>query len=92
MKKLLLLALVTSAQAQDGSFYGTVRDLDSGRLQIIRGSVDYPQPRETHLQAMRRISAEMAEINDRVSAEIAASNQLEELRRQTRLLKEIADK
>jgi FtsZ-binding cell division protein ZapB len=41
---------------------------------------------------MRRINAELKESNDRLSAEIAASHQLEELRRQTRLLQEIADK
>jgi hypothetical protein len=90
MKKLLLLVLLSSAQAQQ--FNGTVFDLDSGRVQVINGSVDCPQPRDTLLQTMRRINAELAESNARLSAEIAASNQLYELRRQTRLLQEIADK
>jgi hypothetical protein len=92
MKKLLLLVLLSSAQAQDGSFNGTVFDLDSGRVQVINGSVDCPQPKDTLLQTMRRINAELKESNARLSAEIAASNQLYELRRQTRLLQEIADK
>jgi 2-methylcitrate dehydratase PrpD len=93
MKKLLLLlTLATNIQAQDGSFSGTVFDLDSGRIQVINGSVDSPQPKDTLLQTMRRINAELKESNDRLSAEIAASHQLEELRRQTRLLQEIADK
>jgi hypothetical protein len=93
MKKLLLLALVTSVQAQDGSFTGTVYDLDSGRLQVISGSIDCPKQKEnTHLSTLRRINAELAESNARMSAEIAASRQLNELRRQTRLLEEIANK
>jgi 2-methylcitrate dehydratase PrpD len=93
MKKLLLLlTLATNIQAQDGSFSGTVFDLDSGRIQVINGSVDSPQPKDTLLQTMRRINAELKESNDRLSAEIAASHQLEELRRQTRLLQQIADK
>jgi 2-methylcitrate dehydratase PrpD len=93
MKKLLLLlTLATNIQAQDGSFSGTVFDLDSGRIQVINGSVDSPQPKDTLLQTMRRINAELKESNARLSAEIAASHQLEELRRQTRLLQEIADK
>jgi 2-methylcitrate dehydratase PrpD len=93
MKKLLLLlTLATNIQAQDGSFSGTVFDLDSGRIQVINGSVDSPQPKDTLLQTMRRINAELKESNDRLSAEIAASHQLEELRRQTRLLQQIAVK
>ena len=90
MKKLLLLVLLSNAQAQQ--FNGTVFDLETGRIQVINGSVDSPQPRETLLQTMRRINAELEESNARLSAEIAANNQLEELRRQTRLLQEIADK
>jgi hypothetical protein len=94
MKPLLLIVLLltTNIRAQDGSFSGTVFDLDSGRVQVINGSVDCPQPKDTLLQTMRRINAELAESNARLSAEIAASNQLYELRRQTRILQEIADK
>jgi hypothetical protein len=93
MKKLLLLPLLLSNTfAQDGSFRATVFDLDSGRTQIISGSVDCPKPKETHLSILRRINAELAESNARLSAEIAANQQLYELREQTRLLKKIADK
>ena len=94
MKPLLLIVLLltTNIRAQDGSFSGTVYDLDSGRIQIISGSVTALAPKETTLQTLRRINAELAESNARISAEIAASNQLEELRRQTRILQEIADK
>jgi hypothetical protein len=91
MKKLLLLILLSNAQAQDGSFNGTVVDLDSGRIQVISGSVEV-KPQETSLQILRRINAELAESNARISAEIAANNQLYELQEQTRLLRKIADK
>ena len=91
MKKLLLLALVTSVQAQDSSFNGTIFDLDSGRIQVISGAVDVKPKEDTYLSTLRRINAELAESNARLSAEIAANNQLYELREQTRLLRKIAD-
>ncbi len=92
MKKLLLLlALVTSVHAQDSSFNGTVFDLDSGRIQVINGSMETKPAESSYLTTLRRINAELAESNARLSAEIDAQNQLYELREQTRLLREIAD-
>ena len=92
MKKLLLLPLLLSnTLAQDGSFNGTVYDLDSGRTPVIRGSVDIKPTESPYLTTLRRINAELAESNARLSAEIAANNQLYELREQTRLLRKIAD-
>jgi hypothetical protein len=93
MKKLLLLlTLATNIQAQDGSFSGTVFDLDSGRIQVINGSFDNSKPEETVLEAQRRINAENAEADARLRAQITESEQLFELKKQTRLLQEIADK
>jgi hypothetical protein len=93
MKKLLLMPLLLSnTLAQDGSFNGTVYDLDSGRIQVISGSVAVNKPQETSLQILRRVNAELAESNARISAEITASQQLYELQEQTRLLRKIADK
>jgi len=94
MKTLLLIALLitTNVQAQDGSFNGTIYDLDSGRTQIISGSVTAPVPQETTLQILRRVNADLAESNARLSAEISANNQLYELQEQTRLLRKISDK
>ena len=94
MKKLLLLLplLLSNTLAQDGSFNGTVYDLDSGRIQVISGSVDIKPKEDTYLSTLRRINAELAESNARLDAEITASRQLYELRRQTRLLEEIANK
>jgi hypothetical protein len=92
MKKLLLLPLLLSNTiAQDGSFNGTVYDLDSGRTQVISGSVDIKPKEDTYLSTLRRINAELAESNARLDAEITASRQLSELREQTRLLRKIAD-
>ena len=92
MKKYLALLIVGASVSYGQQFNGTVFDLDSGRIQVINGTINCPQPKDTPLQTMRRINAELRESNARLSAEIAASNQLEELLRQTRLLKEIADK
>ncbi len=92
MKLLLILLLLTAnIQAQDGSFNGTVYDLDSGRIQVISGSVDV-KPKDTYLSTLRRINAELEESNARLSAELAANQQLYELREQTSLLRKIADK
>jgi hypothetical protein len=92
MKKLLLIPLLLSnALAQDVSFNGTVYDLNSGRIQVINGSVDIKPKEDTYLSTLRRINAELAESNARMSAEITANNQLYELREQTRLLRKIAD-
>jgi hypothetical protein len=65
--------------------------LNSGRIQIISGSVDVKPKESTYLSTLRRINAELAESNARLSAEIAANNQLYELREQTRLLRKIAN-
>jgi hypothetical protein len=55
--------------------------------------VDCQKPQESvYLTTLRRINAELAESNARLSAEIAANQQLYELREQTRLLRKIADK
>ena len=92
MKRLLLLPLLLSNTiAQDGSFNGTIYDLDSGRVQVISGSVD-TQPRENpYLEALQRVNAELSESIARMDAELAASQQLSELREQTRLLRKIAN-
>ncbi len=92
MKLLLIVLLLTAnIQAQDGTLSGTVYDLDSGRIQIISGSVDVKPKEDTYLSTLRRINAELAESNARISAEIAANHQLSELQEQTRLLCKIAN-
>ena len=92
MKKLLLLPLLLSnTLAQNGSFNGTIYDLNSGRVQVISGTTEIKPAESPYLTTLRRINAELAESNARLSAEIAANNQLYELREQTRLLRKIAD-
>jgi hypothetical protein len=92
MKPLLIVLLLTAnIQAQDGSFSGTVYDLNSGRIQVISGTTEVKPIESPYLTTLRRINAELAESNARLSAEITANNQLYELREQTRLLRKIAD-
>lgn len=93
MKKLLLLlALVTSVQAQDGSFNGTVFDLDSGHVGIISGSVEIKPKEDAHVSNLRRINAELEASINAMRMEYYANQQVNELRRQTELLEKIADK
>ena len=89
MKKLLLLALISSAQAQ--SFNGTIFDLDSGRIQVINGTINNQQQGETLLQKYRRLNAELDASIDRLNAETRSYQQMYELREQTRLLRQIAN-
>jgi glycosylphosphatidylinositol transamidase (GPIT) subunit GPI8 len=93
MKKLLLLPLLLSnTLAQEGSFRGTVFDLDSGRVQVIRGEIEKPyQPYQPQIDAYRRIIADTQASIDRMRAESEARAQLRELREQTELLRKIAN-
>jgi len=80
MKKLLLLLplLLSNTLAQDGSFNGTVFDLDSGRIQVIRGS--FSQTGDWRTDALLQIR----ENQIRRAAQ-------REMREQTRLLRQIAN-
>jgi glycosylphosphatidylinositol transamidase (GPIT) subunit GPI8 len=93
MKKLLLLPLLLSnTLAQERSFRGTVFDLDSGRVQVIRGEIEKPyQPYQPQIDAYRRIIADTQASIDRMRAESEARAQLRELREQTELLRKIAN-
>jgi hypothetical protein len=93
MKKLLLLPLLLSnTLAQEGSFRGAVFDLDSGRVQVIRGEIEKPyQPYQPQIDAYRRIIADTQASIDRMRAESEARAQLRELREQTELLRKIAN-
>ena len=90
MKKLLLLALISTSYGQQ--FNGTVFDLDSGRIQVIRGEVEQPyQPYQPQIDIYRRIAADAQASIDRMRAESEARAQLRELREQTELLRKIAN-
>ena len=91
MKKLLLLALISST-GYSQQFNGTVFDLDSGRIQVIRGEVEQPyQPYQPQIDIYRKIAADAQASIDRMRAESEARAQLRELREQTELLRKIAN-
>lgn len=93
MKKLLLLLLISLATGYSQSFNGTVFDLDSGRIQSINGQIEKPyQPYQPQIEAYEKIISETRARTERMRQERQAMQQLYELRRQTRLLQEIADK
>lgn len=87
---ILTLGLALTAQAQQ--FNGTVFDLDTGRIQVIRGEVEQPyQPYQPQIDIYRRIAADAQASIDRMRAESEARAQLRELREQTELLRKIAN-
>jgi hypothetical protein len=76
MKKLLLLILLSNAQAQQ--FNGTVFDLETGRIQVISGS--FSQTGDWKTDALLQIR----ENQIRWAAQ-------QEMQEQTRLLRQIAN-
>jgi hypothetical protein len=84
-------ATVATGLGQDGNFSGSVFDPRTGRTQTINGSVEIQPKENPYLSTLRRINAEMAESNARLSAEISANDQLNELRRQSEALEKLAE-
>lgn len=79
MKKYLVSLLIVGASVSYGQqFNGTVRDLDSGRIQVIRGS--FSQTGDEKLDMLLQIRANQ----ERWAME-------RQIREQTRLLREIAN-
>jgi len=95
MKKLLLLLLISTTTGQAQQFNGTVYDLDSGRIQIINGSINEDNSisamRQRNIESYRRISAELSASIDAMRQESEMRAQTEELRKQTRLLRQLAN-
>ena len=90
MKKLLLLALISTSYGQQ--FNGTVFDLDSGRIQVIRGEVEQPyQPYQPQIEIYRRIIADTQASIDRMRAESAEREKIHQLRMQTEYLRQLAN-
>ena len=92
MKKYLVLLAVGASVSYGQQFNGTIFDLDSGRIQVIRGDVEQPhQPYQPQIDIYRRIAEEAQASIDRMRAESEARAQLRELREQTELLRKIAN-
>lgn len=83
MKYLAILATVVGAYAQDGSFNASVYGLNKRDIYVIDGTYVAPKP-----NVRDEIIASYRRMNEELSADIARSRQLSELRRQTRELEE----
>ena len=92
MKYLALLLLVGASVSYGQQFNGTIFDLDSGRIQVINGSIDNPTiGRDESLARLRRINAELEVSLANMRAEAEMARQTRELREQTELLRKIAN-
>lgn len=86
MKYLAILATVVGAYAQDGSFNASVYSLNNGDIYVIDGTYVAPKP-----SVRDEIIANYRRMNEELSADIARSRQLSELRRQTDELRRQTD-
>ena len=88
--------LVVGASVTYGQqFNGTVFDLDTGRIQVINGSISEDNSvaamRQRTIEGYRRMNAELEVSIANMRAESEARAQLRELREQTELLRKIAN-
>lgn len=90
--KYLAMLLVGASVSYGQQFNGTVFDLDSGRIQVINGSIDSSKSsRDESLARLRRMNAELEASLANMRAEAEMSRQTRELREQTELLRKIAN-
>ena len=91
----LALLLVGASVSYGQQFNGTVFDLDSGRIQVINGSISEDNSvaamRQRTIDGYRRMNAELEVSIANMRAESEARAQLRELREQTELLRKIAN-
>ena len=93
--KYLALLLVGASVSYGQQFNGTVFDLDTGRIQVINGSISPDDSvaamRQRTIDGYRRMNAELEVSIANMRAESEAQAQLRELREQTELLRKIAN-
>ena len=93
MKKYLALLIVGASVSYGQQFNGTVRDLDTGRIQVINGETEKPyQPYQPQIDAYKKIIADTQARIDQMRAESEAREQTHQLRMQTEYLRRIAEK
>jgi hypothetical protein len=96
MMKYLALLILGASVSYGQQFRGTVIDLDTGRIKIIRGELEKPhqpyRPYQPQIDAYTKIIADTKASIDRMRAESEARAQLRELREQTELLRKISEK
>ena len=93
MKKYLVLLIVGASVSYGQQFNGTIFDLDTGRIQVIRGETETEyKPYQPQIDAYTKIIADNQARIDRMTAESEAREQTHQLRMQTELLRKIAEK
>lgn len=94
MKYLAILAVGVSV-SYGQQFNGTVFDLDTGRIQVINGTVSPDDSvvamRQRTIEGYRRMNAELEVSIANMRAEAEMARQTRELREQTELLRKIAN-
>jgi len=93
--KYLALLLVGASVSYGQQFNGTVFDLDTGRIQVISGSMSEDNSvaamRQRTIDGYRRMNAELEVSIANMRAEAEMASQTRELREQTELLRKIAN-
>jgi hypothetical protein len=97
--KYILLAVIGASVSYGQQFNGTAIDVTTGQVQIVTGFVDCGQTsRETidqnhreRVESYKRITAEMSASINAMRAEGEMRRQTYELRKQTELLRKIAN-
>lgn len=93
--KYLALLIVGASISYGQQFNGTVFDLDTGRIQVINGTVSPDESvatmRQRTIEGYRRMNAELEVSLANMRAEAEMARQTRELREQTELLRKIAN-
>ncbi len=93
--KYLAMLLVGASVSYGQQFNGTVFDLDSGRIQVINGTVSPDDSiaamRQRTIESYRRMNAELEVSIANMRAQEEMARQTRELREQTELLRKIAN-
>ena len=90
--KYILLVIIGASVSYGQQFSGTIVDLDSGRIQTFQGqTIDRDRDHRERMANYERISAEMSASINAMRAEGEMRRQTYELRKQTELLRKIAN-
>lgn len=93
--KYLVLLIVGASVSYGQQFNGTATDLESGRIQVISGVMtDHDSVmaiRQRTIERYRRMNAELEVSLANMRAEAEMARQTRELRKQTELLRKIAN-
>ena len=93
MKKYLALLVIGASVSYGQQFNGTIFDVNTGRIQVIRGETETEyKPYQPQIDAYTKIIADNQARIDRMTAESEAREQTHQLHMQTELLRKIAEK